>query len=152
MITLIDGRSGSGKTYLAQEFPEAQVVHLDDVYPGWGGLDAASDAVPDILTAHRWQQWDWTAGAPGQWHELDPARPIVIEGVGAISRASAPLADRAIWLELDAETRKQRALEREPDFAEHWDDWAAQEEVFIARENPTALATEVRRVDPWPPR
>ena len=152
MITLIDGRSGSGKTQLAREFEGAQVVHLDDIYPGWSGLNAASAAVPGILTSHRWQQWDWSLGQPGEWHDLDPTLPIVIEGVGAISRASAPLADRAIWLELDAETRKQRALEREPDFADHWDEWASQEEEFIARENPTALATEVRRVEPWPPR
>ena len=152
MITLIDGRSGSGKTELAREFADAQVVHLDDVYPGWGGLDAASAAVPGILADHRWQRWDWASGRPGEWHELDPALPIVIEGVGAISRASVGLADRAIWLELDADTRWRRALEREPDFAQHWDDWAAQEEAFIARENPVALATEVRRVDPWPHR
>lgn len=152
MITLIDGRSGAGKTYLARDFPDAQVVHLDDVYPGWDGLDAGSDAVPGILTDYRWQEWDWTTSAFGKWHELDPARPIVIEGVGAISRRSVPLADRAIWLELDPVARKRRALERQPDFAEHWDDWAAQEDAFIARENPAALATEVRRVDPWPPR
>lgn len=147
MITLIDGRSGSGKTELAREFEGAQVVHLDDIYPGWDGLDEAAAVVPIILVTHRWQQWDWASGAPGKWHELDPALPIVIEGVGAISRKSAPLADRSIWLELDADTRKRRALAREPDFAEHWDRWSALEDSFIARENPAALATEVRRVE-----
>lgn len=152
MITLIDGRSGSGKTELAREFEGAQVVHLDDIYPGWSGLDAASALVPVILTSHRWRQWDWASGAPGSWHVLDPALPIVIEGVGAISRESAALADHSIWLELDVDARKRRALDREPAFAEHWDAWAAQEDEFIERENPAALATEVRRVDPWPHR
>ena len=38
---LIDGPSGAGKTTLALQIGEAlgiPVVHLDDFYPGWGGL------------------------------------------------------------------------------------------------------------------
>lgn len=147
---LIDGRSGSGKTELACDFAGAQIVHLDDVYPGWDGLDAASAAVPGILTTGRWRAWDWRTSSPGPWHELDLTEPIVVEGVGAISRASRPLADRAIWLEVDEPTRRRRALHREPAFAVHWDRWAAQEESFIAREDPRGLASEVRRVEPWP--
>lgn len=150
MIVLIDGRSGSGKTELARTFVGAQVVHLDDVYPGWAGLDDASRAVPSILTSGRWREWDWSTSSPGSWHDLDPSKPIVIEGVGAISRASRPLADRAIWLEVDERTRRRRALERDPYFAAKWHMWAAQEDAFIEREDPLALATEVRRVDPWP--
>ena len=41
MILLIDGRSGSGKTTLARRFGRVggwPIVHLEDVYPGWGGL------------------------------------------------------------------------------------------------------------------
>lgn len=142
---LIDGRSGSGKTELARSivshWPEAQLVRLDDVYPGWDGLDAASAAVPGILKQHRWRQWDWVTGRAAHWHELDPQRPLIIEGVGAISRASRPLADLALWVELDDDTRKQRALARDGDsYAPHWDRWAAQELRFIAREDPRGLA------------
>lgn len=142
---LIDGRSGSGKTELARSitshWPAAQLVRLDDVYPGWDGLDSASAAVPSILTSGRWRQWDWGAGRPGSWHTLDLARPIIIEGVGAISRESKPLADLALWVELDDATRKRRALARDGDtYAPHWDRWAAQEVAFIEREQPRALA------------
>ena len=142
---LIDGRSGSGKTELARSiaahWPEAQLVRLDDLYPGWDGLDAGSVVVPAILTDHRWRAWDWSADRPGAWHELDPARPILVEGVGALSRASRPLADLTLWVELDDATRKRRALARDGDtYAPHWDRWAEQEERFIARENPRALA------------
>jgi uridine kinase len=142
---LIDGRSGSGKTELARalvhEWPVAQLLRLDDFYPGWHGLAEASAAVPGILTGLRWRAWDWVADRPGAWHELDPRRPVVVEGVGALSRASRALADLAVWVDLDDEARKTRALERDGDaFAPHWDAWAAQELEFIDREHPRALA------------
>lgn len=147
MITLIDGRSGSGKTEFAKALvaghPDWQLVRLDDIYPGWGGLAAGSAAVPRLLTELRWREWDWVASAPGAWHELDDSRPIVVEGVGAISRASAALADRTIWVEADDDTRKRRALARDPYFAAHWDAWAAQEEQFIEVEHPRELAHEI---------
>lgn len=148
MRVLIDGRSGSGKTELARAlvdgWPGAQLVRLDDLYPGWDGLDVGSEAVASILTVRRWQAWDWATGSPGAWQELDASRPIVIEGVGAISIASRPLADVAVWVELDDATRKIRALRRDGDaYAPHWDRWAAQEERFMAREKPRSLASMV---------
>ena len=143
---LIDGRSGSGKTELARAivdgWPGAQLVRLDDLYPGWDGLDAGSALVPSILTTLRWQAWDWAAGTPGAWHELDASMPIVIEGVGALSVAARRLVDVAVWVELDDASRKQRALHRDGDgYAPFWDRWAAQELRFIERENPCVLAT-----------
>ncbi|MGV8895964.1 MAG: ATP-binding protein [Rhodoglobus sp.] len=143
---LIDGRSGSGKTELARAladgWPGSQLVKLDDLYPGWDGLDEGSRVVCSILTTLRWRAWDWSAGAPGAWHQLDASAPIIIEGVGAISRTSRPLVDVAVWVELDDATRKVRALERDGDaYAPYWDRWAAQEELFISRENPRRLST-----------
>ena len=129
---------------MAAAWPSVQLLKLDDFYPGWDGLDAASALIPRILAELRWQEWDWALNAPGQWHELDSDRPIVIEGVGALSRASAPLVDHRIWVELDDAARKVRALERDGDtYAPHWERWAHQELRFIARENPQALADEV---------
>ncbi|HPU04000.1 MAG TPA: ATP-binding protein, partial [Rhodoglobus sp.] len=81
------------------------------------------------------------ADRPGDWRDLDPARPIIVEGVGAISGASRALADLALWVQLDDASRKQRALARDGDaYAPHWDRWAAQELRYLARENPQALA------------
>lgn len=144
---LIDGRSGSGKTELARAlvsaWPEAQLVRLDALYPGWDGLEAGSAAVPQVLTEHRWREWDWVRSKPGGWRELDPAHPVIVEGVAALSRASRPLADLAVWVEFadDAE-RKRRALARthDGDYAANWERWAAQEEAFLARERPRELA------------
>jgi hypothetical protein len=120
------------------------LLRLDDFYPGWEGLDAGSAAVPGILRNHRWRSWNWEADRPGEWQDIDPGLPLLIEGVGALSRESRPLAHFAMWVELDAESRKARALARDGDaFAAHWDRWAAQEESFIARERPDALADVV---------
>lgn len=150
-MLLIDGRSGSGKTELARGIvagvPHAQLVRLDDLYPGWGGLEAGSRIAHDEILASatpRWRRWDWITGRHAEWHELDPDRPLVIEGCGALSRDNRALATFGIWVALDAETRKRRALDRDGDsYAPHWDEWAAQENAFLTRENPAAHADAV---------
>ncbi|WP_403025452.1 ATP-binding protein [Salinibacterium sp. GXW1014] len=150
-VVLIDGRSGSGKTTLARALAAAiegaQLVRLDDIYPGWDGLDAGSAmVVADVLRADDpgWRGWDWNVGRPGTWHPLDAARPLVIEGCGSLSRASRALATFAVWVELDGPTRKQRALARDGEgYAPYWDRWARQEDRFIAREDPRSLADVV---------
>lgn len=141
---LIDGRSGSGKTELARSLAPllgAQLVRLDDLYPGWDGLAAGSAAVPDILENSRWRSWDWVAEAPAGMHTVMADRPVIIEGVGALSRASRPFADVAFWVRLGDAERRVRALARDGALYEpHWDRWAAQERAFIRAEQPERLA------------
>lgn len=148
---LIDGRSGSGKTELAcalaDAWPDAQLVRLDDIYSGWYGLEAGSRHVHDHVlaaSAPRWQRWDWKADAPAEWHELDPSRPLIIEGCGALSRQNRSLADYGIWVELGAAERKRRALARDGDgYAPWWEAWAAQEVLFMSVEKPEELADDI---------
>jgi hypothetical protein len=119
------------------------------VYPGWGGLAVGSALVHGvILTEHRWQRWDWHTNELADWNDLDPKRPLIIEGCGALSEANRASSDFGIWVEFDDERRKRRALDRDGDwFIPHWDEWAAQENAFIARENPVAVADCVVRGD-----
>jgi energy-coupling factor transporter ATP-binding protein EcfA2 len=149
-VVLIDGGSGSGKTTLAAAVAPAlgaQLVRLDDIYPGWDGLDAASEHVREFVldpVRPRWRRWDWVHGAPAEWHDLDPSLPLVVEGSGSLSRANRAAATWGIWVDLDAPTRKARALDRDGEvYARHWDRWAAQERRFAAREHPSALADVV---------
>ena len=144
---LIDGRSGSGKTELAnllvQRRPQVQLVRLDDIYPGWDGLEEGSRHIQESVLRERprWRRWDWAADSPAEWHELDTSRPILVEGCGALSRANRRLADLGVWVELDDAHRRVRALKRDgAAYEPHWDRWAAQEEAFLARENPRSLA------------
>jgi dephospho-CoA kinase len=147
-VLLIDGRSGSGKTELAAAIVAtwdlAQVVHMDDLYPGWDGLERGSALVPEALRRGHFEPWDWHAGRRSGHRVLDLSRPVVVEGVGALSAASRELADFAIWVETDDATRRARALARDGEaFAPHWDRWAAQERSFFDREQSPALADAV---------
>ncbi|WP_262406217.1 ATP-binding protein [Protaetiibacter sp. SSC-01] len=148
-VLLIDGRSGAGKTVLARRLAEetgATLVSLDDVYPGWDGLAAGAAAVPGIVRHGRWRRWDWAADAWGEAASVDRTGSLIVEGCGAISRASRPLADHAWWLDRDDAERKRRALGRDGDaYAPHWERWAAQEEAFAAAEHPRELADLVVR-------
>jgi uridine kinase len=156
VVLLVDGPSGSGKTDLTATIVARwtgadvpQVVHLDDVYPGWGGLRAASEQITTELLrpwreggSPRWRRWDWEASAPAEWHGLDPSRPLLVEGCGALSRANAALADLTIWVETDDVERRRRALARDGEVYErHWDEWEGQWREFVSRESPRSLAT-----------
>ena len=157
-VVLIDGRSGAGKTTLARtlvaRWPlrgRVQVVALDSIYPGWDGLDDGVELAKElILTPHAkglvgvWQRWDWAVGEHAEAHAVDPALPLIIEGAGLLTPATARLADVRVWLESPATSRKQRALARDGEtYRPHWDRWARQEHRHVTRDDPMSLATLV---------
>ena len=154
-ITLIDGLSGSGKTTYATALAKrtgAQLLSLDDVYPGWDGLEAGeAHVLQHVLRAlatgepPRWRSWNWAEARPGTWHDVDPARPLVVEGCGAISPAARALADLAVWIDLpdDAE-RRRRAIARDGEaFERNWKRWARQEEWHARLHDPRGTADRV---------
>jgi uridine kinase len=156
-IVVIDGRSGAGKTTianaLASRVPRCAVLHLEQIYPGWDGLAAASSMlVRDVLSPlragrpARVRRWDWVAEAPAQWLVLRPSGTVIVEGAGSLSRAAKRLADLSLWVELDERSRRRRALQRDgAAYAPYWERWAAHEAAFIAREHPRRLADLVVR-------
>ena len=151
----LDGRSGSGKSSLAAallaELGRAGVhavrADLEDVYPGWHGLQAAvataaAEIVP-ALAARRpasFRLWDWESSRPSAYtRTVEPADVVLLEGVGASSRplvraaAAAGAEALTVWIGLDPEARKARALERDGEaFAPYWDLWAAEEDAWLA--------------------
>lgn len=148
---LIDGRSGSGKTTLAAAvaaaWPQAQLIALDAMVPGWDGLDAGSRHLLEhvlLATAPRWHEWDWDRQRPGRWHDVDPGRPILVEGSGALSRANRAAADLGVWIdEPDESLRRERTIVIRGDgdmYAPHWERWARQEQAFLDRERPDRIA------------
>ncbi|PZU47247.1 MAG: hypothetical protein DI566_05945 [Microbacterium sp.] len=155
-IVLIDGRSGAGKTTLAARLREGWsgevgVIGLDEIYPGWDGLAEGAEIVRasilEPLTGGRearWRRWDWARSRPGAEVVTPPGTPLIIEGSGVLTPASAALAPVRVWLEAPADTRRERALARDGDtYRPHWDRWAVQEERHLRRDDPRSLATIV---------
>jgi uridine kinase len=153
-ITLIDGRSGAGKTTIGRAVASrerATLLSLDEVYPGWDGLEAGEQhvlvSVLRPLAAGlpaRYRRWDWRRATPADWVAIDPARPLVIEGCGAISPQARRLADHAIWVDLDDTARRKRAIDRDGDlFAAQWERWARQEEWHARLHRPRDTADEI---------
>jgi len=154
-IVLIDGRAGSGKSTLADAlqrrlFKEGEtlprLIHMDDLYPGWGGLSAGAEYLQRFvlgpIAARKtasWQLFDWAAGERGEWREFSGGTPLIVEGCGALNSQSAELAQFKVWLETPEDVRHERWLAREGN-DEHWAAWAAQELDFYAREKSQALA------------
>lgn len=167
MILLIDGRSGSGKTTYAAKLGAVlgwPVFHVEDAYPGWHGLSAGSATVGEsMLDPGRagFRRWDWHAGDWAEWIDVPGARApggraggpsLIVEGCGALTSANLAAARSVgdgeawgVWMELDAATRRRRAMDRDPAFASHWDMWAAQEDAHYAAHRPRELAEWVVR-------
>lgn len=133
-VVAIDGYSGSGKSTLAAALAQLvngwQVLHLDDWYPGWDGLEAGADIARRIAAdlrggrASSYEAWDWENGATGATIRV-PLAPTIIEGCGAIEAE----ADLVIWIADPGEDeRRNRALARDGQtYAPHWQRWADQD-------------------------
>lgn len=129
--------------------PVPTLLRMDDLYPGWDGLDAGSRYLHSEVLAPRrngapaaWRGHDWASGQRGELrHPVDGSRPLIVEGCGSLSADNAPLADITVWLTADDEVRKRRALERDHGgFDPYWDMWDAQFVAFVRREDPVSLA------------
>lgn len=144
-VLAVDGPSGAGKSTLAVDVARvlgAPIVRMDDLYPGWDGLE---EAVPRLLewvlrplAAGRrawYRRYDWNAGRYAEWHEVPAGRALVIEGVSCGSRICAPYLSLLVWVEADPALRMERGMARDGEaYRPHWERWARQEDEHFARE------------------
>lgn len=150
VIIAIDGRSGAGKTTLAVELAallrahhKVSLFHLEDIYPGWDGLAAGVERyVSTVLTplsrgeAATWTSWDWANHYDGDTRVTLPAEIVIVEGVGAASEPARPFVSAVVWAESPDDVRRTRALDRDGDtYKPFWDQWAAQEEEWLGRDD-----------------
>ena len=155
VIIAIDGRSGAGKTTLAielaarlREHHKVSLFHLEDIYPGWNGLAAGIERYASTVLAplHRgepaeWVSWDWNAHYDGDTRTTLPAEIVLVEGVGAAAEAARPYLAAVIWADSPELDRRSRALARDGESYEpYWDEWAAQEQEWLAEDDVPAHA------------
>lgn len=154
----IDGRSGAGKTSLAAQLAEVLAVtrdvvvfHLEDLYPGWDGLQRGIAMYEEsILGPLRegqdayWTAWDWLADSPGGPRLTRAAEIVVLEGVGACSAPAREVLDVSVWVELPETQRRERALNRDSGFEPYWDMWAQQELDYLQRDPVWESATIIQ--------
>jgi uridine kinase len=144
-LVCIDGPAGSGKTTLATALEaladDGVVVHMDDLYEGWGGLATVGEQLATLLlplaagSPGHYRRWDWHASGWAETVVVDPGPLLVVEGVGSASAAYAALATVVVWVEAPADLRARRGRARDGDaVVEHWEQWTRDEEALFARE------------------
>lgn len=154
-LVRVDGPAGSGKTTLAAglaaALPDAEVVHMDDLYAGWTLTGAAARLAAGVLRP-------LADGRPGSYHPYDwhrgrfAADPItvpvpgvlVVEGCGSGSRTVDARATLRIWVEADPAVRLARGLARDgAHLAGEWHRWQRTEAAHFAAEGTRARADVV---------
>lgn len=151
-LVCVDGPAGSGKTTLAAEVAAliagAQVVHMDDLYAGWSGIDhAVTEQLDSILLPlaegrpGRYRRFDWVTDQFAEQHVVEPGPLLVLEGVGSGTRAHADLGTVLVWVDAPHDLRLARGIERDGEaFREQWLAWAAAEQVVFDRAGTRARA------------
>lgn len=163
-LVCVDGPAGSGKTTFAATVRDelvgrglvVGVLHLDDLYEGWTGLEGslwprlAAQVLEPLRRgrAGRYQRYDWVGGAFDGWVDVPVPQALVLEGCGSARRDVDALASVRVWVSASADLRLTRGLERDGEAArEHWLRWMDDEAAHFARER-TADRADLR-VDAW---
>ena len=142
-LICIDGPAGSGKTTLAGALAaqlRAPVVHMDDLYPGWDGLEEVGPEVLGLLTPlsrdeeGRFRRYDWMAGRYGPAVVVAPTPWLILEGVDSGDPAWARWCTLLVWMHAAADTRLARGLARDGEgLRSRWEKWMRDEQVVLAR-------------------
>jgi len=127
-LVCVDGPSGSGKTTLAAGVARelesrgctVAVVHMDDLYDGWGGLLGSGPLLHEQLLAPlsegrsgRYRRYDWHREERAESRAVPVTDVLVVEGVGSWRREHAGLVTVLVWVEAPATVRLERAVRRD---------------------------------------
>ena len=147
-MVAVDGPAGSGKTTLGEALAEAArgtgsvtLLHMDDLYEGWTGLDhhltgRVRAGILEPLAAGRpgrYRRYDWAAGRFAEAHLVDPVDLLVLEGVGSGATAYDAFLTVRVWVEAPADLRLARGVERDGEaMREEWLAWTDREAAHFA--------------------
>ncbi|GAA4354330.1 uridine kinase family protein [Angustibacter luteus] len=151
-VIAVDGRSGAGKSSFARRLgaalDDAPVVRLDDVYPGWDGLeDGVTRLVDGVLRpvsmgdSATLRRYDWVTESDGEAYQIPCAATMVVEGCGAGAAVCRPFLSVLVWVQAPEDVRFRRAIDRDGEsYRPHWRQWADQEDAHFAREGTAGQA------------
>jgi len=149
----IDGCGGSGKTTLATQLAaqiSAPVIHTDDFAQWDNALDWSPRFMEQVIIPFqnnepaRYQRYDWTTKTLTEWHEVPTGGIVIIEGVSATRALFRPVLSYTIYVDAPRELRLKRGLARDGAAARPlWDQWQAEEDAYLASENPASKADVV---------
>jgi hypothetical protein len=123
-LILVDGPAGAGKTTFATGLAaglEAPVIHLDDLYLGWSGLETGFSRLVELVLEPwlagqpaAFEAFDWAAGAPtGPLIEVPAGRTLVVEGCASAPRAAKRFEPLIVWMDGPRPKRHRAVLDRD---------------------------------------
>lgn len=152
-IILIDGRSGSGKSYLGNKIGnllKAPVVHTDDI--AWNNHPINWDTEIKENIIKPWLNNENIEYRPKGWNETRKgaitlsrrSKFLIIEGVGAGRISLHTNNSILIWVQADAEKTFQRGILRDmkteqrtkSEAVAFWNNWKMYEDPFLEEEKP----------------
>jgi uridine kinase len=144
-LVAIDGPGGSGKSTFASLLSAAAggapVIHTDDFASADNPINWWPRLLEQVITpltngepAH-YQRYDWPSESLAEWHTVQPAPIVIIEGVSAARSEWSDHLTFVIWIETPREVRLARAVERDGDDAlEDWEVWMGEEDLHYERD------------------
>jgi cytidylate kinase len=156
-IVAVDGRSGSGKTTMANQLQRhiarSTIVHTDDVawhhsYFGWSDLLIEGVLRPvraNRKTDYRPPAWE-DRGRQGSIIVREDCEVVILEGVGASRLEVLPWLTASIWIQSDMDEAERRGIARDGGTEEarrFWMDWMREENAFLEAQQPWLRATAI---------
>ncbi len=158
-LVCVDGPAGSGKTTLAAALNRSfrdelrssvstessvRMLHMDNVYDGWAGLEAGMDTVASAVVGPLrtgrsgcYRRYDWHRSRFAEKRLVPPCDVLLIEGVGSGGRLGGypDAVTCLVWVAASSDVRLERGLQRDGERQrEHWLAWQRQEAAMFARE------------------
>ncbi|MDO5700356.1 MAG: hypothetical protein Q4P36_02655 [Bowdeniella nasicola] len=152
-VLAVDGRTGAGKSTLAQVLAShlraaghhVDILPLDLLAYGWDDLAGAVHAGARLTSAFRalgearYRPYDWERGRPAERDITVAGDLLIVEGCGALSATLAPLIDDGVIVRASRDTREARITARD-----HYD-WSAERRAWEEQHDALTYPPSVRR-------